>query len=407
MFKIIPAALLIISLNTFAQQQIDSLLEKGQYKKAISLLKKETTANSKRKLGKIYIKIGNYQLAQENLKSIAQKTSDDSLNIARIEYKIGAKNQALQYMMKSYKQQTSNLLLGLELATIYYRNKEYKKAIPLYESLIKKDTSNYFYSYQLARCLEQQKQYQKAVKAYKNALKKNPKKHQALYHLANHYSKKRDRDSTLYFIDKALALKPNNGDYLKLKVLTLYKKQQFDKSIKTSKKILETASNNGFAYNSLGLCYYNKKMLDSAIFYQTKAFFIAKTSSEYSKNLALIYEAKKDYKIATNFYNYSLKMLKQKTYIQNYHLGLIALTEHKPKKALQHFDKAYKNNPKYHDALYMRALTAENYYKDKKVALKDYKLYLEKFKKKDTEKTAFVKVKIKSLEEHLFFEEKK
>lgn len=169
----------------------------------------------------------------------------------------------------------------------------------------------------------------------------------------------------------------------------LEQQKQYQKAVKAYKNTLNKNPKYHKALYHLANHYSKKRDRDSTLYYIDKVLVLKPNNTGYLK-----------LKVLTLY-------KKQKTYIQNYHLGLIAIAEHKPKRALEHFDKAYKNNPNYYDALYMRALTAENYYKDKKIALKDYKLYLDKFKKIDAEKTIFVEAKIKRLEEHLFFEGEK
>jgi tetratricopeptide (TPR) repeat protein len=395
--------LLVISLNLKAQSKVDSLVQLGHYQEAVALLEQENNAISKRELAKLYNKIGKVKKAYNTLNTITTKSIADSIYLGRLQLKLGDE-QGVFALEKIYQNHPDNLLLGLELANYHYKKETFKKASDYYKELVKKDTSNSYFQYRLGRSLEKNRSYIPAVKAYKKAIALDTEAHQSMYHLSNHYMILKVKDSALFYINNALKIKPKKIAYLKRKVLLLYKNALFDESIQEAKKIIKLDKGNAFAYNSLGLAFYNKKELDSAVNYQIKTLILSRGNAEYTKNLALIFEAKKDYKRAKIFFKASIEALEQDTYSQLYHLGLIALQEQKTKKAITYFTKAYNNNKRFYGSLYILALSEESYYKDKTIALKHFEEYIEKFEKSDAEKTIFVKAKIKSLKETLFFE---
>jgi tetratricopeptide (TPR) repeat protein len=395
--------LLAISLNLKAQNKADNLIQLGHYQEAIAVLEQENNDTNKRQLTKLYSQIGKIKKAYKTLNTIVTKSNIDSITLGRLQLKLGDK-QGVFTLEKTYQNHPDNLLLGLELANYHYKKEAFKKASAYYKKLVKKDTSNSYFQYRLGRSLEKSRSYISAVKAYKKAIALDAEAHQSMYHLSNHYMILKMKDSALFYINNALKIKSKNIAYLKRKVLILYKNALFDQSILEAKKIIKLDKENAFAYNSLGLAFYNKKQLDSALNYQLKTIILSRSNAEYTKNLALMLEAKKNYKRAKIFYKASIEALKQDVYSQLYHLGLIALQEQKTKKAISYFTKAYANNKRFYGSLYMLALSEENYYKDKTIALKHFEEYINKFEKSDTKKTIFVKAKIKSLKETLFFE---
>jgi len=401
--KKILIILLLIASHGYAQTKAKELILLGHYQEAISLLEQENTTDSKRELANIYSKIGKSKKALATLKTISTKMLLDSLTLARLQVKLGNAKGIIS-LEELYQKHPDNLLLGLELAHYYYKKDAFLKASSYYKKLTSKDSTNSYFQYRLGRSLEKNRSYIPAVKAYRKAIVIDNEAHQSMYHLSNHYMILKEKDSALYFINNALIIKPKNISYLQRKVLILYKNALFNQSISEAKKIIALDKQNAFAYNSLGLAFYNKKELDSAISYQIKTIILSRSNAEYTKNLALIFEAKKDYKRAKTFYKASIQALEQDVYSQLYHLGLIALQEKKTKKAIAYFTRAYNNNKHFYGSLYMLALSEESYYKDKTIALKHFEEYLEKFEKSDVEKTAFVKAKIKSLKETLFFE---
>ncbi len=65
--------------------------------------------------------------------------------------------------------------------------------------------------------------------------------------------------------------------------------------------------------------------------------------------------------------------------------------------AYQYFKKAYQNNEKNDDALWQMALLNETVLKNPEKARKYYEKYSIDFKRKNPDKTAFAKAKIKEL----------
>jgi len=92
---------------------------------------------------------------------------------------------------------------------------------------------------------------------------------------------------------------------------------------------------------------------------------------------------------------------------QYYLLGSIFKEENDLEKAIHYFEESFKNNPKKYRALYDLALAEDDYYKDKKIALKHYQEYSFKFESKDKELTDIVNYRIKEIKKTLFLEGEK
>lgn len=407
MKKILVLLLVIMYHNIMAQNKIDRLLATGHYQEVIPLLQQDTTAVNKRKLSTLYQKIGKIEAAYNCLNNIPSKTVTDSVHLAQLNYKMGNQLEALISYELLYNAHPDNLLLGIEIAAIYYKNEEFNKAVEHYKKLIVKDSTNSYLHYKLARSYSKENEHKKASIHYKKTLKLSPKQHKSMFYLAEHYNDYKKYDKAIYYIEKALQIAPRNLNYLKLNTHIYYNSASFDKSISVAKKIIALDPKNTFAYNSIGLSFYNQNQLDSAMTYQMKAVLFDFQNAEYAKNAGLIAEKKQDYKSAKRLYLISLQNLEEEKYSQLYHLGLIALAEKNKATAINYFKQAFKNNSNFYGALYMQAVTSDGYYKDKQIALKLYKKYLAKFKTSNPEKTTFVKQRITSIKEKLFFENTK
>ena len=67
-------------------------------------------------------------------------------------------------------------------------------------------------------------------------------------------------------------------------------------------------------------------------------------------------------------------------------------------------EKSFLNNRNNHKSLYELAITSDAYYKDKKIAYKHYKEYIERFEERDKEMTTFVLSRMKDIKQEYFLE---
>ena len=66
------------------------------------------------------------------------------------------------------------------------------------------------------------------------------------------------------------------------------------------------------------------------------------------------------------------------------------------------YKDSYSENGRNFRALYQLANTTEHYYEDKKIALKYYKNYMDRFEEKDSLLTSQVKTRIKEIKKYYF-----
>jgi tetratricopeptide (TPR) repeat protein len=152
------------------------------------------------------------------------------------------------------------------------------------------------------------------------------------------------------------------------------------------------------------MCYYNLQDFELAEKYFRNAIKLDPDNSQILYRLASLYYDKKDNKMATFYLHQSIISAKPDIDKQYYLLGIISKEADNLQAAIENFDKSHKNNYKNYKALFELAVTSDAYYKDKKIALKLYKSYFEKFKSNDNIMTAYVEGRIKEIKKQYFIE---
>ncbi len=110
----------------------------------------------------------------------------------------------------------------------------------------------------------------------------------------------------------------------------------------------------------------------------------------------------KDYKAA--MINYMVATFKgQEDRDEEYYgLAMMYYETKKPKQAMKAFEQAFKENRGNYSALYQLAKISDDYYKEKKIAYKHYRKYIETFYDTDEDISAFVSSRIKEIKKQYF-----
>lgn len=397
--------ILFIAISLQAQTKVDSILQTGNYLNAIEWLKtQDESATKYNELGNIYYEIGsfnkaiNYYLKSEKIspsKGIKSK-------LAKAYKSNGNTSQAIAYYSKIIKKDSLNYVLLYKLGKLYTKTEQFKEASLIFDKLIAVDPNNANYLYQKA--LLQTNLYERA-NLFLEVFKLDSLHTKSMYHLANFFRRIRDKDSARLFVNKALQINPYNTKFLPLKINDLYKQKKFEQALKHSLHLDSISKDNVFANQRIGLCYWKLNNYDKAKEHLHLALSYDREEKSTYYYLGLFYKDIKDYKMAKLFFKQAIYHDKPDIDNEHYNLGLIAQIEKKPKEAIKNFKEAFKNNHKNYNALFELALMSDLYYKDKSIALKHYKNYLERFKPSNKENTTYVAKRIKEIEEVLFMKE--
>jgi len=391
---------------SYAQNIVNTTSKNGNYLAQLKMLEAEKNSYEKQyKLGNIYQNIGNYNKAIFHYKRALtlQESIKTRQALAKTYKNSGNTLQAILNYKKIIKQDTLNYLALYDLGKLYAKNNHPKKATNIFDKLEKIDPSNPNYPYQKALLL--QNIYERAdILLHVHNI--DSLHTQSLYQLANFYKLIKDKDSTRLFIEKGLSILPNNSKFLKLKITDLYKQKHYNQALTYTLHLDSLVYNDIFTKQRIGLCYWKLKDFKKGEKYLKLATKIDPNDKSTYYYLGLLYKEITDYEKAKKQFNIAINLERPDIDNEHYYLGVIAQEEKKPKNAIIHFKKSFKNNRQNYLALFELAVMTDLYYKDKSIALKYYKEYLNFFKNVNATKSEYIKKRVKEITENLFLEEK-
>jgi tetratricopeptide (TPR) repeat protein len=408
----IVISLLFTILKTEAQSSVfvvvDSLLAEGNYQKALTLLENTVpkTFLIFEKSAGIYQSIGCDTKALACLNKALEFGTNISIKVklSQLFVSTGFTSKAVETYESLIEKDTSNLLAANSLGKLYLSLNQAEKAEKIYRYLMKRDTVNPNYPYQLAESLEKQNKLSEMGQRYLDAYNLDTLHIKSIFGLAQFFKSLKFKDSTSLFIDKGLKIDPNNLNFNQLKANELYFLKDFKGALTYLKKLDSLNFVSVQIYEMFGMCYYNLQDFELAEKYFKNAIILDPDDSQILYRLASLYYDKKDNKMATFYLHRSISSVKPDIDKQYYLLGIISKEADNLQAAIDNFEKSHKNNYKNYKALFELAVTSEAYFKDKKIALKHYKSYAEKFKSSDNTMTAFVEGRIKEIKKQYFIE---
>jgi tetratricopeptide (TPR) repeat protein len=413
MKKIFVIILLIsLALKTEAQSSgfsvVDSLLLKGNYQTALVLLEKENikTAEVLDKIAGIYQTIGDYTKAIECYNKALEIEESEALKV-----KLGLVYNSAVLTTKSItiyeeiiKKDTSNLLVANSLGKLYLAKNKPEKAERLYRFLKKKDTLNPNYPYQLAEALSKQNKPFEMGQSYLDAYNLDTLHLKSIYEISKFFKELRVKDSTMLFIDKGLNIDSTNINFLQLKANELYFNKDFKQAIKYLTKLDSLNFKSINTYEMFGMCYYNLKDFDFAEANFKNALKIERNNPKLLYRLGTLYYEQKDNKLTKLYLMQSVMYGKGDLDKQYFLSGVIEKEENNLKVAIKFFNDSFKNNFNNYKALYELSTTSDTYFKDKKIALKHFQKYIERFESKDQAMTVYVINRIREIRKQFFIE---
>jgi len=408
----IVIGLLFTMLKTEAQSSVfvvvDSLLMKGNYQEALTLLENTVpkTFLIYEKSAGIYQSIGSDTKALAFLNKALEFGTNESIKVklAQLFVSTGFTSKAVETYESLIEKDTSNLLVANSLGKLYLSLNQAEKAEKIYRYLMKMDTVNPNYPYQLAESLEKQNKHLEMGQRYLDAYKLDTLHIKSIFGLAQFFKSLKFKDSTSLFIDKGLKIDSNNINFNQLKANELYFLKDFSGALIYLKKLDSLNFSSVQIYEMFGMCYYNLQDFVLAEKYFKNAVILDPDNSQILYRLASLYYDKKDNKMATFYLHRSILSAKPDIDKQYYLLGIISKEDGNLQAAIEYFEKSHKNNYKNYKALFELAVTSDAYYKDKKIALKHYKSFAEKFNSNDNIMTAYVEGRIKEIKKQYFIE---
>ncbi|WP_397445375.1 tetratricopeptide repeat protein [Polaribacter sp. R77954] len=389
--------------STFAVS--DSLFAKGRYKLALKELEKsEPSFLSNYKTAVIYESIDNYKKAAYFLEKALTFKDDEKakLKLAKNYRALKLSKKAIPIYEEILAKDSLNLVLQYQLGKLYIINRKPIKAEKTFQYLISQDASNANYSYHLGLAYALQAKRDPMINSFITTYTKDTTHFNAITRLAKSFNALKDRDSTQLFVNKGLALNKNHIDLNKLKINQLYRDKKYKEAIPYLLNLDTIDKKDTYSTSMLGRMYFKLDSLDQAKKYFKKLSF--KDREDFKANTYLGHIAMIEKEYQTAMINYMMATFKGKDKRDEEYMGLgtMYLATNKPKQAMNAFEEAFKENRRNYKALYQLAKTADDYYKDKKIAYKHYIKYIETFYDKDDVIAAFVKRRIKDIKKAYF-----
>jgi tetratricopeptide (TPR) repeat protein len=389
--------------STFAVS--DSLFAKGRYKLALKELDKiEPSYLSNYKKANIYESIDNYKKAVFYFeKAITFKDDENAkLRLAKNFRSLKKSHKAIPIYEEVLAKDSLNLVLKYQLGKLYIINRKPKKAITTFKYLIEKDDENANYSYHLGLSYALNGQRDPMINSLIATYVKDSTHLKAIARLANSFLLLNDVDSTQLFVDKGLALNKNHIELNKLKINQLYKDKKYKDAIPLLLNLDSIDRKDTYSMAMLGRSYFNMDSLEQAKKYFKKLSFKDPKDFKANTYLGHIDMIEKKYNSAKMNYIIATFKGKEDRDEEYFGLGSVFFETDKLPEAINAFKEAYSENTSNYKALYQAAKLSDDYYKDKKIAYKQYVKYIETFYDKDDVIAAFVKRRIKDIKKDYF-----
>jgi len=409
--------LILVSFNFEAQTSVlnvvDSILQTGNYQAALFELKKVDNPSFEihEKIASIYQKTGNNSKAIEFYDKIFKLNPSNKIKeqLGKSYQFLGNSDKAIEIYTEVLQTNPDNLLLTYNLAKLYMSERKVNQGIKLLKALSKKDSLNPNYQYQLGVAYEKlgQKGAFDSANSFLKAYKIDSLHLKSIYNLAKFYRKLNFKDSATFFIDRGLKINPKSVNFNQLKAKDAFYKKEFDTTLVYLKRLEDLNFKTMFTYKLYGLTYLNMKNFDKA----EEAFKVAQgidyKDASVAYNLGLVQKEMKKFDKAAYYFSMSIYYQKPKLDKNYYQLGLVQLKKKETKRALKSFEEGYKNNWKNYQLLFQLAMTEDDYYKDKRIALKHFEKYIDTFSDRDKESTQYAKQRIKEIKKKLFMDGEK
>jgi len=378
MKKIFLLLISIISIKAGAQTSAltvaDSLFQLGNYSKAISFYEKdvEKSLYSQTKIAKAYIGLGAYRKAIPYHESIVLKDSSQLIN---------------QY----------------ELGKLYYKIRASGKAFESFKKLIEKDKQNPNFQYQLGLVQLQEKD-KNYIESFRKTVALDPFHLKGIKQLCKFYLKKSSWTSFEKYNAIGLQNYPENEILINYKAQACFNQGHYKKAIIYFTKLSETDPYNKFVLYRLGVVNHMLLKYDEAISFYDKAIIEDKTNGDYHTQIGLAYLGKELYE--KSYYHLLKAMLLNDVKIDSeyYNLGIWHKEQKQYAKAMQLFQKAFKENSYNYKAKFEQAICADNYYKDNDSKLELYQEYKLKFEGKNKRNDEIVAARISHFKELIHLE---
>ena len=378
--------LMFWSFSTTAQPQ-DSIPElRRSYQQALELINEFQFDRAQTLLSSCYIQ------EPENV--------DYLLKIAYCNQQSGRYPDALIFYKKVLKLDSLNTTALSSTGSIYERTSNYREAAKFYRQLIQIDTSNaYYYKRNGYVALRMNKPLQSVI-YFLRAHGLNEADIETIDQLCDLYLALNDLESAELMVKRGRAIDPNNLALLYNQARLEQKRKNHEEVAETIQKAMSLGDTVDYYQMMLGVAYIYLDSMDQAI-QHLEAIVDRGEDSEYTHHyLGLAYRAKDEHAKSIEHFKLAIELgVSEKMSDFQADLASVLVEENNYRGAIDHYREALKYDPS-PEHIFHLARTCDQYYKDKKIALKYYEQYLNTKSQKFRQ---YSEQRIKQLKEFIHF----
>ncbi len=317
----------------------------------------------------------------------------DSLNLHCLEFagnaslKLGNLYKAKNYFIQAESLDSNNLTILKQLAGIYELEENIPKAIKYYNHLIKLDSTNAIHYRKLGQLFTKSNLLSESLGYFEKAYSINPQDFYTINGLVEILLKNKSCQIADSLLMAAIEQDTFNIRYNLLLAKSKYIQKEYDSTCVVLKKIRGKIDFNNYYSKMYGFALLQIDSLDAAIHYLNNSLVNENNPEKALYYLGSAHEKKEDYKSANHYYAKAIEASTSKD-IGLYHRNIARLANEQSdlKKAIFHYKEAY-DYSKESVLLYQIAQLSDLYYKDKNIAIRYYKKYINS----DHDNTAYKK----------------
>lgn len=296
-------------------------------------------------------------------------------SVALASYKLGDFKMSKEVFLEVLGQDSIHKIALQNLARIYELEENVPKAIRCYNDLVKQDTTNAIYYRKLGQLYAKAEFNIDAFDQFQKAYAINPKdfftvKGMVEIHLADEEFQEADE-----LLDTALAYDSTNIQLILMSARSSYIQKEFLETVEGLERLHGKLDLNNYYSKMLGFSYLQIDSIDRSILYLTKSLVNEKNPEYALYYLAIAHEEKEEYEQAIVYYE-KAKQAGISKQIDNYYrsLGRLYKENNDLSAAIKNYEKAYEHS-KDPLLLFLLAQATDEYYKDKKVAIRYYRKF--------------------------------
>ena len=286
--------------------------------------------------------LGNYPMAINAYAKVGDKRAQ--LQMARAYDAMGNYDKAIAQYASMVENHPKYELARFEFGKLLLRTKKYQAASNLFFELIAMNGGNAEYEYYLARSLQQEGGSGAAIPHFVKAVDKDSTHLRSLFALGKYYVGLQQKDSALKYINKGLRCYENDIALINLKALAYFNDGQYERAIPFFERLLALGENRPFIHQKLGYAYFRSWAFEKAKMHYHKLKRSPEKSAIAYSGLGEVFMKEEKLDSAEHYITKSIEERKVDFSTDYADLGRIARLRGQTKKALDYYERAWKEN---------------------------------------------------------------